>query len=204
VLARDAGNDTDEARHAWSLRWQSPMTAALTDVIPLAVGIALSPLPIAALLLMLLSERETANGRAFVLGWIGAVGGLATATVIAHVSFSPSHPPAATDAISQPGAAGLAVALALLNLKDATLTVGAGAAISDARLTAGQSILALSVFAAVATTTVTVPFGVAVVAGQRARPTLQRWHAWLDRHGTTVGSGIISLAGVFLVTAGLG
>jgi hypothetical protein len=218
------------------------MTKALTDIIPFAVGVALSPLPVAALLLMLLSEHETVNGRAYVLGWIGAVGGLASATVLAHVSFEPSHPPvavraaelaiglilvagavlawirrprtaadprparwlSATDAISQRGAAALAVALALLNLKDATLTIGAGAAISDARITAGQSILALAVFAAVATITVAAPFLFAVVAGQRAKPTLRRWHGWLDRNGTAVGASVISLAGAFLVTAGLG
>jgi len=218
------------------------MTRALTDIIPLAAGVALSPLPIAALLLMLLSEHETANGRAFVLGWIGAVGGLASATVIAQVSFNPSNPPttvkaaelaiglvllagsaiawrrrprtaaeqrssrwlAATDGISQPGAAALAIGLVLLNLKDATLTVGAGAAISDARLTSGQAILALAVFAAFATTTVAAPFVFAVVAGQRAKPTLRLWHAWLDRNGTAVGAGIIGLAGAFLAVAGLG
>jgi hypothetical protein len=218
------------------------MTRALTDVMPLAAGVALSPIPVAALLLMLLSEHETANGGAFVLGWVVAVGGLTGATVLAGVSFHPSNPPtavkaaelaiglvlvagaalawrrrprtatqrrpprwlAATDAISQPAAAALAVALVLLNLKDATLTVGAGAAITDARLAAAQTILCLAVFTAVATITVTAPFAFAVLAGRRAEPTLRRWHAWLDRNGTTAGAGILSLTGIVLLTAGLG
>jgi cytochrome c biogenesis protein CcdA len=190
----------------------------------------------------LLSEHETANGGAFVLGWICAISGLASAALIAQVSFEPSHSPAAlryaelaiglillggavlawsrrshtaadrrpsrwlsaTDSISQSGAAILAVALALLNVKDSTLSVGAGAAISDARLTAGQSILTLAAFAAIASVTVAAPFLFAVVAGQRAEPTLRRWHGWLDRHGTAVGAGVISLTGVYLVAAGLG
>jgi hypothetical protein len=217
------------------------MTRALSDVLPLAVGVALSPVPIAALLVMLLSEHETANGRAFVLGWIGAVGGLAAATVIAEVRFNPSHPPtivkatelaiglilvsgaalawrgrprtaahrrpsrwlAAADAISQPGAAALAVALVLLNLKDGTLTVGAGAEISNARLTAAGTILALAVFTVVATISVASPFVFAVIAGQRAKPTLHLFHAWLDRNGTVVGAVVLALAGAILTIAGL-
>jgi hypothetical protein len=51
----------------------------LSDLLPIALGIALSPLPIAAAILMLLSSRAKANGVAFVAGWIVGlllVGGL--------------------------------------------------------------------------------------------------------------------------------
>ncbi len=48
------------------------MTAELTlgDLLPTAIGIALSPVPIAAVILMLFSSRARVNGPAFVLGWV--------------------------------------------------------------------------------------------------------------------------------------
>jgi hypothetical protein len=42
----------------------------LSDLGPIIVGIALSPLPIAASILMLFSSRAKTNGPAFVAGWI--------------------------------------------------------------------------------------------------------------------------------------
>ena len=41
---------------------------------PLAVGIALSPIPIIAVVLMLTSRRAKVNGPAFVLGWLIGLG----------------------------------------------------------------------------------------------------------------------------------
>ena len=43
---------------------------AFADLLPLAVGIALSPIPIVAVILMLFSARAKANGIAFVVGWV--------------------------------------------------------------------------------------------------------------------------------------
>jgi hypothetical protein len=41
----------------------------LSDLLPAAIGIALSPLPIVAVILMLFSSRAKANGVSFVAGW---------------------------------------------------------------------------------------------------------------------------------------
>jgi threonine/homoserine/homoserine lactone efflux protein len=43
---------------------------AIGDVLPLAVGVALSPVPIIAVILMLVTERARVNGPAFILGWL--------------------------------------------------------------------------------------------------------------------------------------
>jgi hypothetical protein len=54
------------------------VTLSIGDLLPAAVGIALSPVPIAAVILMLFSARARVNGLAFVAGWIAglvAVGG---------------------------------------------------------------------------------------------------------------------------------
>jgi hypothetical protein len=56
------------------------MGQAIGGSLPLAVGVALSPIPIIAVVLMLTSRRAKVNGPVFVLGWLlglGVVGAIA-------------------------------------------------------------------------------------------------------------------------------
>jgi hypothetical protein len=50
------------------------MSEAIGGSLPLAAGIALSPIPIIAVVLMLTSRRAKVNGPAFVLGWVLGLG----------------------------------------------------------------------------------------------------------------------------------
>jgi hypothetical protein len=50
------------------------MGEAVGQSLPLAVGMALSPVPIIAVVLMLTTPRARANGPAFVLGWLVGLG----------------------------------------------------------------------------------------------------------------------------------
>jgi len=50
------------------------MGAAIGQSLPVAVGVLISPLPIVAVVLMLVSGRAKANAFAFLLGWFLAVG----------------------------------------------------------------------------------------------------------------------------------
>jgi Sap, sulfolipid-1-addressing protein len=43
---------------------------AIGDILPLAVGVALSPLPIVAIVLMLVTPQARVNGLAFITGWL--------------------------------------------------------------------------------------------------------------------------------------
>jgi hypothetical protein len=43
---------------------------AIGDILPMAVGVALSPLPIVAIVLMLVTPRARVNGLAFIAGWL--------------------------------------------------------------------------------------------------------------------------------------
>lgn len=55
------------------------MGAAIGQSLPIALGVLMSPMPIVALVLVLVSRRARSNGPAFALGWsvgIVAVGGL--------------------------------------------------------------------------------------------------------------------------------
>lgn len=49
------------------------MRQAITDVLPYAVGLAIIPIPIIAVILMLFSNRARVNGPAFLLGWLVAL-----------------------------------------------------------------------------------------------------------------------------------
>lgn len=49
------------------------MGGAIGEVLPVAVGVALSPVPIIAVILMLVTPQARANGPAFVAGWIGGL-----------------------------------------------------------------------------------------------------------------------------------
>jgi threonine/homoserine/homoserine lactone efflux protein len=51
------------------------MGQAIGDLLPAAVGVAISPLPIVAVVLMLVSARGRANGPAFLIGWLVGVAG---------------------------------------------------------------------------------------------------------------------------------
>ncbi len=49
------------------------MGQAIGQILPLAVGVAISPVPIIALILMLVSRRARTNGPAFIVGWLAGL-----------------------------------------------------------------------------------------------------------------------------------
>jgi hypothetical protein len=69
------------------------MFSILGDLLPLAVGIAISPLPIIAVVLILLGRHARTTGPAFVLGWIFGVS-IATAvfTVVGDAVTTTEEP----------------------------------------------------------------------------------------------------------------
>ena len=75
------------------------MGEALRDLAPLAVGVALSPLPILAFLLMLLSEHEIPNARAFLIAWAVTVAIVASVSALVGLDLRSADPPRAIRAI---------------------------------------------------------------------------------------------------------
>jgi Sap, sulfolipid-1-addressing protein len=63
------------------------MGDAIGQLLPFAFGVAISPMPIIAMVLMLITPRARVNGTMFVLGWIFGVAG-AGAIVLAVVGAS--------------------------------------------------------------------------------------------------------------------
>src|SRR6188474_2543065 len=54
-------------------RMERSMGSVIADVLPLAVGIAISPIPIIAVILMLLSPHAKGTSVGFMIGWIAGV-----------------------------------------------------------------------------------------------------------------------------------
>lgn len=58
------------------------MQQVIGEVLPLALGIAISPIPVIAIILMLITPKARSNGLAFLVGWMAGlliVGGIALA-----------------------------------------------------------------------------------------------------------------------------
>jgi threonine/homoserine/homoserine lactone efflux protein len=58
------------------------MGHAIGGSLPLAIGVALSPIPIIAVVLMLTTAKARANGPAFVLGWLFGLGVVGAAVLV--------------------------------------------------------------------------------------------------------------------------
>ncbi len=64
------------------------MGQAIGDALPFALGVAISPIPIIAIILMLLSSRAGANSTAFLAGWVVGVTGAAIVLLAVSGSLS--------------------------------------------------------------------------------------------------------------------
>jgi hypothetical protein len=58
------------------------MGAAIGDVLGLAAGVAVSPLPIVAMILILATPRGRANGTLFGVGWLAGLAVLGTVVLL--------------------------------------------------------------------------------------------------------------------------
>jgi threonine/homoserine/homoserine lactone efflux protein len=85
------------------------MADVIGDILPLAIGIAISPVPIIAVILMLFSRRARTNGPAFLIGWIL---GVAAVTVIVLLVANAGD--VGTDSDASDTASGVKLVLGLL------------------------------------------------------------------------------------------
>jgi threonine/homoserine/homoserine lactone efflux protein len=70
------------------------LTQAIGGVLPAAVAVALSPIPIVAVVLMLGTPKAKVNGPAFAFGWV--VGLVAVSVIVLFLSHGASDPNSAT------------------------------------------------------------------------------------------------------------
>ncbi|MFC6067497.1 GAP family protein [Streptomyces ochraceiscleroticus] len=221
------------------------MGQTLGDVLGFAAGVAISPLPIVAIILILATPRGRLNGSLFTIGWLvglsalGAVmlaiggpagsaagkqpatwvGGLKIGLGVLLVLFavrqwrrrpadaSQAQLPkwmAAIDRFTPVKTLGLGLALSAANLKNAPLTIAAGATISASGLPLGQQVGSLAVFVVIGSLGLLVPLAVFLLMGERARRTLGNWKDWAVRHNTAVMAVLFFVLGLKLFGDGIG
>lgn len=71
------------------------MNGAIGEILPLAVGVAISPIPIVAAILMLFSPRAGSTSTGFLVGWLlGIIVATGLFTALAGSLTTPDQPPA--------------------------------------------------------------------------------------------------------------
>ena len=88
------------------------MKTTFTELLPLAAVIAISPVPILAVIMMLLTDRERANPLAFLAGWVCVLTVIVSAALLSgidSISTTPSEPIAVVFIVVGVGLIALAV-----------------------------------------------------------------------------------------------
>jgi hypothetical protein len=76
------------------------MGQGISEILTFAVGVAISPVPIVAVILMLFSQRARTNGAAFLIGWVVALAVVSTAVYLLSDAGDAATSDTASDAIS--------------------------------------------------------------------------------------------------------
>ena len=221
------------------------MGHAVGDVLGLAAGVAVSPLPIIAIILLLATPRGRLNGPLFTLGWvlglaalgaimlaIGGPGGASThhhqpATWVGALKLAlgvllalfgarlwhrrPADPSdaqlpgwmATIDHFTPPKILGLGLLLSAGNVKNAPLTIAAGASISSAGISVPQQIATLAIFVIIASLGVVAPLAVYLIMGERAKSVLGSWRGWAAQHNVAVMAVLFFVFGLKLLGDGI-
>ena len=134
------------------------MGAAIGDILGLAAGVAVSPLPIVAMILLLATPRGRANGLLFGVGWLVGLAVLGAVVLALQLALrqwrarpaegaEPEMPRwiASLDRLRPGGALGLGALLSAVNPKNGGLTIAAAATIAGAGLPGGDQAVVLAV-----------------------------------------------------------
>lgn len=220
------------------------MGEAIGDSLPIAVGVLVSPMPIVALVLMLVSRRAASNGTAFVAGWLAGIFVLGTlvALLVGAAGSGDADTPtwaallkivlgalllllavrswqgrpaegesaptpkwmAALDDFNAFKAFGTGVLLGSVNPKNLLLVVSAASTIATATAVTGERIGAMAVFTVVASLGVLVPFGIYLLAGERAAGLLEGIKGWMIANNAAIMTVLLVVLGAKMVGDGVG
>ena len=89
------------------------MGSALGEILPYAIGVAISPVPIIAVILMLFSTRARQNGPAFLIGWVVGLTAVVVIVLAVATGVDASGPSTATAILE----AALGLLLVVLGIK---------------------------------------------------------------------------------------
>jgi len=194
------------------------MAEVLGDVLGFAIGIAVSPVPIAAVILMLFASKARVTGPSFLIGWLIGITFVVTVVLFVPGLGGDSGEPSTTtgvikgilgllllvDTMGSGGAFGLAILLTVLNPKNLLLAAAAGAAIGAAELNTGETVLAVVAFTVIASVTIVIPVIGYLIAGDRIQSSLDNTKEWMVHNNTAVMSVLFLIFGVILVGDAVG
>ncbi|MFJ7911905.1 GAP family protein [Kitasatospora sp. NPDC096204] len=98
---------------------------------------------------------------------------------------------------------GLALLFSAGNLKNAPLTIAAGASISSSGLPVPQQVGTLAIFVVIASLGVLAPLVVYLVMGERAKSILGNWRDWAAQHNIAVLAALFFVLGLKLLGDGI-
>ena len=192
------------------------MGAAIGDILGLAAGVAVSPLPIVAMILLLATPRGRADGLLFGVGWLVGLAVLGAVVLALQLALrqwrarpaegaEPEMPRwiASLDRLRPGGALGLGALLSAVNPKNGGLTIAAAATIAGAGLPGGDQAVVLAVFVLIGSLGVLAPLVVYLVAGENAARTLDTWRTWAATHNAAVMAVLSLIFGFTLVGDGI-
>jgi len=220
------------------------MGHAVGDVLGLAAAVAISPLPIIAIILLLATPRGRLDGLlftlSFVLGitavgaimlaiggssgastshhpatWVGglklAIGVLLALFAVRLWSRRPKDPGqeqlpkwmAVIDRFTPPKIIGLGLLFSAGNVKNALITIAAGASISSAGISVPQQIATLAIFVIIGSLGLLVPLAVYLIMGERAKKILGSWRDWTAQHNLAVMAVLFFVIGAKLIGDGI-
>lgn len=214
---------------------------AIVSSLPMALGIALSPVPVTAVIIILMSSRARTHAPAFLLGWIAGILALGLITFIVPgidtargepTVFSgwlmivmgaallflsvrqwalrpPSDVPvkaprflASLERTSILRSTITGLMLSSVTPKNLLLTIAGAASIDSSMLSPMAQMIALTVFALVASLGVGVPVLSFFLIQQRAQSVLGRWKNRLIKHNVTVIIVAFLVFGLLLIARG--
>ena len=215
---------------------------ALSKSLPMAIGVALSPIPVAAVMIILMSARARTSAPAFLLGWIFgilAVGlivflvpGLDTARgeptalsglirivlgfALLYLSVHQWRSRASVDntletpklftRLDQMGLVQSSITgflLSSVHPKNLFLTAAGAATIDASMLDLGAQLVALLIFAAVASLTIAIPIAGYFLVSDRAETMLGSWKDWLVRNNAAITIVLLLVFGGLLISRGM-
>lgn len=184
------------------------MGAALGAILGQAVNVAISPVPIIAVILMLFSKSAKLNSLSFLAGWVIGLLVVGTIVLASGVTASDGAPSTASGWIKVLIGAlfvalGVGVLLSAVNPKNLGLTIVAAATIGGSGLSTSDEYVVLVLFVVVASSTVAAPVLLNLILGSKAAATLTSMKEWLTANNATVMSVLFVVLGANVLGTGL-
>ena len=190
------------------------MGSAIGQTLPMAVVVGLSPIPIVAVILILVTERARVNGPAFVIGWVVGLAILGTVVLLLavkqwkgrpHGDEEPKMPKwmATIDKTTPIMAVGLGAFLSGINPKNLIFNLSAGTSIAGAGASTGGEIVAMIVYALLATLSVGVPVIWYLADPESAGKALEKMRIWLVHNNAIVMAVLFLILGVNIIGKGI-